>query len=78
MKTTFTLVMLTRDPVMGETSAEVFCQSERADRIERVAEAMRKEYVSDFQIITKQGRRVTQGPLLRSHKVNQCPKCRRQ
>jgi len=78
MKTTVTLVMLTRDSVMHETSAEVFCQSERASNIYRIAEAMRKEYVSDFRIVTKIGRQVIQGPLLRSYKVNQCPKCLRE
>jgi hypothetical protein len=75
MKTTFTLIMLTRDHVMQETVADVFCQSEHPARIERIAEAMRKAYVGDFKIITKQGRQVIQGPILRSYKVNQCPKC---
>jgi hypothetical protein len=63
---------------MKETDADVFCQSERADRIDRVAYAMRKEYVSDFQVVIKQGRRVTHGPILRSFKVNHCPRCNRE
>jgi hypothetical protein len=39
---------------------------------------MRKEYVTDWQVVTKQGRRVVQGPILRSHKVTSCPNCLRQ
>jgi hypothetical protein len=78
MNTTFTLLMLTRCSTMKETEAAVFCQCDRADRAERIADAMRKEYVSDFQIVTKQGRRTTHGPILRSYRVNRCLKCLRE
>jgi len=77
MKPTFTLLMLTRDSTMKETHIDEFCKSDRADRIENIANAMRKEFVSDFKIVTKQGKYVHEGAILQSKKVNQCPKCLR-